>query len=990
MALLILAVGENPNLCFYAWRLQSTQACSVSVVSTAIDVLAPVRWQSELLGDSVFQPDFLANSLAQLDPQRKYDVVLLSVSNLQSFQDTCTAVAPLLHADALVVVESTGYVQLEPFVVSSLPSKAAAVCSIMNEADVRRFPYSNTFVHAVLNQDQRIYLGSCTPELKAAALVRDLETYAQFYKLLQKVQEHLSGHVSLLRSSNPQEFMTYQWKLALPRIVLNPLLVLFEEPFPARLSKQILAKPLISGLVNELFKIIKKMGCKLIKGYENEANIMKNWLAHFPVADAPASPEFRDSNTVFYSFFHQMDVDVDLLLLQPILLGDDHAVRTPYLENLYSIVCQLLKMNATESVFFTRKHGSLPARVREMDVLLADLANLKTQRDTADAQYRDRQLRMQQLETSLSQRQQAQDELVRKFEEQTRLYDSKIDELARIQQQREAAVAELDSNLQGKSSMLQSLEARVMQAEAAWTQQQQSQQHRLEPALKTLAGYTDGIPDTEANAQAPLSSSENSDMEAPKSRTYALLEMQSPDLSDLSHVAVYGAALNGDVGPPATRTPSNSVSKPGPPHASGDLSEKEKELQRREQALAQRERELRTSLLQAPGTQRELYYDAQSAEQLHDSSLAHPVQPAYQAGVPANDMPGSLNNGQNNFTNGGYSNGQHNPNGGFNNGQNGFNNGGQNLRPPFAPTGPHTYSQQYEAMGHEQRPPHGLPPNGFPQNSLPPTLRNPQRYQQNGALFNPQMQPQRPRILSHASGPASVNYAGLLPPQNNQAHNNAALQSAGPQNMQHRSNSLAFQQQMPMGQQQMPMGHQQMPMGQQQMPMGHQQMQSQGSLQYLVNQTMHAVPQGYPAKKGSRRSAFPDQALNIDYGGRGGMPMPAANGGKPKHATGGGHIPQSSPPIGQARKSYLGANLARPGLDLGFPRAVNQNVSSNSNSLTSHASISEDSPKPSTPDSLKDIRLDVPVAEVPAKPLGGIAPPPEEKKKKKRSFLKKH
>lgn len=52
-------------------------------------------------------------------------------------------------------------------------------------------------------------------------------------------------------------------------------------------------------------------------------------------------------------------MELDLLLLQPILLSDDSGVRTPYLENIYSTMSQFQKMNSpTGSLFFERKSGS--------------------------------------------------------------------------------------------------------------------------------------------------------------------------------------------------------------------------------------------------------------------------------------------------------------------------------------------------------------------------------------------------------------------------------------------------------------------------------------------------------------------------------------------------------------------------------------------------------------------------------------------------------
>ncbi|KAM9939707.1 hypothetical protein OXX80_000817 [Metschnikowia pulcherrima] len=956
MSMQLLTVGEHPNLAFYAWRLHATKACAVTMVSASLDPETPLEWRSSQLGAATFAPKSMVQSLQQLDPSRKYDVVIVSVSNLQSFQEICAQLSPFLHQNSLIVVESTGYVSLEPFVVSSYPKqKKVTVCSIMNEADVKRRPSSNEFLHAVLNQDQRIYLGTCSNESKSVSKVADSAQYANFYKLLQKAQEQSGGCISLLRSNNYKEFMTYQWKLALPRIVLNPLSVIFEEPYPANLDKQILAKPLISGLVNEIFKIIKKMECKLIKGFENEGNIMKNWSAQFPAVKTAVSPEFANSNSVFYNFYHRLDVDVDLLLLQPILLGDDHGVRTPYLENLYSIVCQLLKMNSADSLFFTRKTELSEKHAMEMGSLQQNLASLKLERENVENEVRERSKHMHQLETTFSQRQQAQDALVRKFEEQSRLYDGKIGELGKMQAQKESILADLDSHLQQKSAALRDVEARLAQGERALGAQekQANQANQVNAGEKETAKNDDrGLNSAELAPHAP--SGQNG---AANSQTFDLSHMQTPDLSEYADVAVYGAALNGDIAPPVPQAPHNSVSQSagqnGPVTPENNLSQKEKELMRREQALLERESELR-SQGQPANIQGENFYDSQSGEQYHDVSSGYAAQPGPHSG--------NFNGANGNF------NGA--------NGNPGFQ--GQNYRQSFSLTGPNPYNPQYEGNNYDQRPPHGLPPNGFPQHSLPPTLRNPQRYQQNG--INQQMPPMqqqmqqqqmqqmpqpRPRVSSHSSGPAGLSYQASQ--QNLQQQNISP--NGGQQNMGHRANSLALQQQL----------------SSQMNP--HPQMQSSSSSQYLLNQQAgHGVSQGYPGKK-NRRSAFPDQALNIDYGGRGGMPMPAANGGgKHKSVMMGGSGLQASPPMISTKKSFSGINPSAQS----HLRIPNQNTSSNSDSLTSHGSMNEESPKPATPDSSRDIRLDVPVAEPVGKPLGAIAPPPETQKKKKKGLFKKH
>lgn len=304
--------------------------------------------------DHRFRPHRVYQLLAQVEPQH-FDVVVVACSQLQQIQAVVAEAAPLMAPDALVVIESTRFVNLEPFVLLSLPKGASqAVVSIMNELDVR--PVS-TGTYAFVNRcphEPRVYLGT---SLSDARTVQANRNYQRFAKLWAAVQSSRApGSVAVVKALNKKEFMTYQWKLALPAIVFHLLLVVFEADTPQALTQQILCKPLVTGLVNEVFRIIKKMDCKLVKGSENEANLVQNELTMFRGTPTPGFPPYFHANPLFYSFYHKHALDTDLLLLQPILLGDDHGVRTPYLENLYSIICQLARINKdSTSVFFQRK-----------------------------------------------------------------------------------------------------------------------------------------------------------------------------------------------------------------------------------------------------------------------------------------------------------------------------------------------------------------------------------------------------------------------------------------------------------------------------------------------------------------------------------------------------------------------------------------------------------------------------------------------------------
>lgn len=324
-----------------------------------LDIHSPISWNcAAICGDRPvsYTPHHSYNSLADIPSSILYDIVIISAPSLQEFLSSCAALQPFLHPDAIVVVESTGYVRLESVVHLSLPKHPhIPVLSIMNESDVRCVA-QNAYWHQASGSDYRIYFGTSLP---ADADLAKQVNFSRLYHLLQTVQLDSNGSITLLKSLTSREFVTYQWKLALPRIVFQPLSIIFESETPQQLADQILCKPLISGLIAELFKVIKKMECKLVKGFENEANLLKNQIANFSVPATKAKNGAPYSNPLFYNYDKQQNLELDLLLLQPILLADDKGVRTPYLENLYSLMCQYSKINQSpsKSIFFERRSG---------------------------------------------------------------------------------------------------------------------------------------------------------------------------------------------------------------------------------------------------------------------------------------------------------------------------------------------------------------------------------------------------------------------------------------------------------------------------------------------------------------------------------------------------------------------------------------------------------------------------------------------------------
>ena len=243
----------------------------------------------------------------------------------------------------------------------------------MNEADVRQLN-NYEFNHTIRNNDQRIYLGSSSPTETAQA-IRANKNFQEIYQFLDSWSS--TKEINFLASLNPKEFTTYQWKLALPRLVFLPLSIIFEADFPEQLASQILCKPLITGLINEVFKIIKRMDCKLVKGYENEANLMKSWTNTYPVTKQ--NQNYINSPSLLFNFTNAFELEIDLLLLQPILLADDFNTKSPYLENIYSTLCQFIRINKNQSKLFMRKDVISKDKLSQLDNIEEELSKKKAE-----------------------------------------------------------------------------------------------------------------------------------------------------------------------------------------------------------------------------------------------------------------------------------------------------------------------------------------------------------------------------------------------------------------------------------------------------------------------------------------------------------------------------------------------------------------------------------------------------------------------------------
>lgn len=273
---------------------------------------------------------------------------MMSAPSLQELSSLSAKLASITDSNSKIFLESSGFIQLEPFVKLSMDSPHLNVFSILTDLDIRQIGPNQVKQFPSNTKENTIYLGESksNTEKYSANVVTLLTTFEKlFAKLFSNIKINLCGFSSI-------EFLSQQWKLAISRICFDPLLIMFEQENPSNLDQQIIAKPLISGLVTEIITVAKTMGARLNSNYDNENSLLSLWKNSYQSANEPPA--------LVYHFVHQTTpLNIDILLLQTILLADDFGIKTPYLEFLYSVMSQFERLNNGKSKWFIRSKEKL-------------------------------------------------------------------------------------------------------------------------------------------------------------------------------------------------------------------------------------------------------------------------------------------------------------------------------------------------------------------------------------------------------------------------------------------------------------------------------------------------------------------------------------------------------------------------------------------------------------------------------------------------------
>lgn len=592
-------VGSHPNLLYYSWKLNNTGDFKLHLLNEEIDPSQEIIISNLDSNDSVvFKPDNIYKEFQNLSLQTKYDIILLSSKSLQDISNVSSNLSPFLKKNSIILIESTGFVNLEPFLKNCLPSSGAgtSIFSLLSTLDVRKFDQNQYLINNIQSQViPEILIGeSSTNNVKyQSTTLTNLVTISKIFKS--------SMDIKITVKNTYLEFLTEQWKLAIPQICFDPLLILFEESKPETLQNQILAKPLLSGLVTELITVAKTMGCRLPIGYDNESNFFKRWCDLYPnssSSNSTSSIKYLGSPSFFYNFFYKYNLDIDMLLLQPILLADDYGIKTPYLEFLYATICQFAKFNNSndDSIFFKRSDDSkLIALTQSHEELQGKLSSREAELGQLSNKYRElSMLQQNQKERELSFKQSAKDKELQ--------YNQLVSSMEGLKIQ--------NQNLQ------QQLQKRIVQQQNQPQPQQKEAQQYEAPPVSQQSQYSSDRSMNQAVDSTPVHNPHNS---VQYNGAIKNSIEGTPDLRDLTDVALLSAQMespvknNKDTSMPQQVPPSlpnggeangygnvngNGIPQPQPQSQQNGGVNKELELQKKEQLLYSKEMELNKKLSQ--------------------------------------------------------------------------------------------------------------------------------------------------------------------------------------------------------------------------------------------------------------------------------------------------------------------------------------------------------------------------------------------------------
>ncbi|KAF2629775.1 hypothetical protein BU25DRAFT_485820 [Macroventuria anomochaeta] len=309
----ILSVGGNAVSAFLSWRLQTTNACDVTLVwKSGYESVAQygISFKSALYGNERFKPYSVVRTPedAAHSSKQPFDYVLLCVKALPDVYDIANIIESVVSPQhTCILMNTTHSLGVESYLEQRFPTNV--VLSLVSGAEISQLGASE-FEHKGATD---IWVG---PANKNAAIPAQIQS-----DMAEALAMTLSsGQVDCKVAPNIRQ---QQFERMIGPIAFHPASILFETANHAELMEKVGVRALIAGVLDELLALANAQGCTFPADFK-ETTIRQM-----------TQPQEANS-TMWMDFEAKRPMEIETYLGSPLKLALEVKVAVPRIETLYA------------------------------------------------------------------------------------------------------------------------------------------------------------------------------------------------------------------------------------------------------------------------------------------------------------------------------------------------------------------------------------------------------------------------------------------------------------------------------------------------------------------------------------------------------------------------------------------------------------------------------------------------------------------------------
>lgn len=342
----ILSVGSNAISAFFSWRLQSSNACKVTLVwRNHFDAVSSygISFRSNTYGSERFRPHKVVQTIEKAkDPHCPFDYIFVCIKALPDIYDIPTIIEPVVTSShTCIIINTTNTIGIENQLIERFPKNL--VLSLVSEAAFTQLNVAD-YEHS---GSKDVWIGLVEPNL-----ILPEETQRDMIESLTLTLE--AGNVHCRSSSN---ILQQQWEKIIGPITFHPVSVLFDEPNHSILLENPNIRKLISGLFDELLRIAEAQSCTFDVNFKSK-------IMNMMTTNAPHSMMFQD-------YVARRPMEIQVFLTNPLEIANKYNIDVPRLETIHALMLNLNnyncshKLSPSTSTTFFRQLPSKPIMNKE-------------------------------------------------------------------------------------------------------------------------------------------------------------------------------------------------------------------------------------------------------------------------------------------------------------------------------------------------------------------------------------------------------------------------------------------------------------------------------------------------------------------------------------------------------------------------------------------------------------------------------------------------